>query len=46
MAANDPLDPAPLGSWPRTYLLVCIAAVVTIALLSWLTATFDLGPVR
>ncbi len=46
MPTNDPLDPPPLGSWPRTYALVCIAATVTIALLYWLTAAFDLGAVK
>lgn len=44
---NEPAeDRAPFGSWPRTYVIVCIAASGTIALLYWLTAAFDLGVVK
>ena len=33
--------PAPLGSWSRLYALVCVAAVIYIALLYWFTAAFN-----
>ncbi|MSR39222.1 MAG: hypothetical protein EXS02_10350 [Planctomycetes bacterium] len=33
----------PFGSWPRTYLLVCVTAVVIIALLLLLTIAFNKG---
>ena len=31
----------PLGSWPMTYLLVCVCAVLVIALLWWMSSAFD-----
>ncbi len=31
----------PLGSWARLYLLVCISAILMMALLYWLTASFN-----
>jgi len=31
----------PLGSWPKTYALVCACAVLVIALLWWMTSAFD-----
>jgi hypothetical protein len=41
---TDPSQEAPpLGSWPRTYMLVCAIAIAVIAILWWLTATFDQG---
>lgn len=47
-AQPDPrsTDLPPLGSWAKTYALVCFAAVATIALLYWLTAAFDRGMVK
>ncbi len=36
-------DRPPLGSWPRTYALVCVSAVLVIAALWWLTAALDHG---
>ncbi len=35
----------PLGSWPKTYALVCACAVLVIALLWWLSAAFEPGRV-
>ena len=31
----------PLGSWPLTYQLVCVCAVLVIALLWWMSSAFD-----
>ena len=31
----------PLGSWSLTYLLVCVCAVLVIALLWWMSSAFD-----
>lgn len=33
----------PLGSWPKTYVLVCVCAVLVIALLWWMSSAFDPG---
>ena len=32
----------PLGSWAKTYALVCVLAVVMIAVLYWFTAAFQI----
>lgn len=38
-------DPAegrpPLGSWPRTYLVTLVWAALVIALLRWMTTTYN-----
>jgi len=45
---QPPADPArgvpppPLGSWARTYALVCVLAVVVMALLYWFTAHYQI----
>ena len=33
--------PSLMSSWPRVYALVCLAAVVYIALLYWFTLAFN-----
>lgn len=33
----------PLGSWSMTYLLVCVCAVLVIALLWWMSSAFEPG---
>jgi len=42
---QEPGDPAraPLGSWNRLYLLVIVLHIVVLALLWWLTATYNLS---
>ena len=43
---NDNEERPPLGSWTTTYALVCALATLVMALLWWLTASFNLGAVR
>ena len=45
-SATGSAERPPLGSWRLTYVIVCVCATVTIALLWWLTASFDLGPAK
>lgn len=42
MPTDDPERP-PLGSWPLTYALVIVLALLVIALLWWLTVAYDPG---
>lgn len=35
----------PLGSWPMTYALVCVSALLVIALLWWLSVAYEPGRV-
>jgi len=34
----------PLGSWPRLYMLCCVAALVVMALLWWFAAHYNVRP--
>jgi len=43
---TDDGERPPLGSWRTTYVLVCALATLVMALLWWLTASFNLGAVR
>lgn len=39
---DGPEAPPPLGSWPRTYAVVCLLAVAVMALLRWFTARWQI----
>lgn len=44
MADGSPERPsrtAPVGSWPLTYALVCVLAVLVMAVLYWFAAHFN-----
>ena len=42
-ASPPPVAPnrPPLGSWPRTYLLVCVLAIAVMAVLFWFSSHFN-----
>lgn len=35
---------APLGSWPRVYVLCCVVAVVVMVLLYWFASHYNVRP--